>query len=261
MNNIWYNFKYYNKIVTFDLPVLYSPQERWTCTYSRPFYLLELDPDPGGLFTCGSVRIRIRNTAENWFGFFITGWTQSCDRPPSRPRCAWDKPNRTQGKAFISSYRASTFMPGLPSSSLFKFLAPRKFRLLLRLQKWFWKILLENTTYRVTKLYLFSIIMFLPYLIEFLNNCALSSFEIFLPFFDRISGVWAGRKNGSSSYKKLGLGRLQQPNEPYLYYDSDVKELIFRSSGVEITPPCMRLLWAWTGACPKPFFLFQKIFV
>ena len=30
--------------------------------FLRHFYLLDPDPDPGGLFKCGYMRIRIRNT-------------------------------------------------------------------------------------------------------------------------------------------------------------------------------------------------------
>ena len=56
-------FKYYKRILTFDLPVLYSPHEP-VPTFSRLFFNL-LNPDPGGLFKCGSVRIRIRNTGNN----------------------------------------------------------------------------------------------------------------------------------------------------------------------------------------------------
>ena len=40
-----YKFRYYKRILTFICPVLYSPNE-----FSRLFYLLDPDTDPGGIF-------------------------------------------------------------------------------------------------------------------------------------------------------------------------------------------------------------------
>ena len=52
------NTMYYKRILTSMFPVLYSPNET---EYFLGFFCL-LDPDPGGISLCGSVRIRIRNT-------------------------------------------------------------------------------------------------------------------------------------------------------------------------------------------------------
>ena len=61
-------------MLTFDLPVLYSPHE--SVHFLGFFYLLDPDPhlsmhgypDPMGLFKCGAVliQIRIRNTASTY---------------------------------------------------------------------------------------------------------------------------------------------------------------------------------------------------
>ena len=58
-----YTFNYFKGIVTFELPVLYSPI---ILAHFLGFLNL-LDPDPGGLLQYGSTRIRICNTGSHWF--------------------------------------------------------------------------------------------------------------------------------------------------------------------------------------------------
>ena len=52
----------YKRILTFKLPVQNSPNETVHFLGSGSASL-HADPDPGGLLKCGSMRIRIRNTA------------------------------------------------------------------------------------------------------------------------------------------------------------------------------------------------------